>query len=122
MLKKGKGKIINIVSMTSFTGGYTVPAYTTSKGGLAQLTKACANEWSGKGINVNAIAPGYIDTDLNTALIADETRNRQISERIPAGRWGVPRDFAGIAVYMASDASNYMCGAIVPVCGAFLTR
>ncbi len=122
MLEKGKGKIINIVSMTSFTGGYTVPAYTTSKGGLAQLTKAFANEWSGRGINVNAIAPGYIDTDLNTALIADETRNRQISERIPAGRWGKPEDFAGIAVYMASDASDYMCGAIVPVCGAFLTR
>jgi 2-deoxy-D-gluconate 3-dehydrogenase len=122
MLKKGKGKIINVCSLTSLMGGYTIPAYTASKGGIAQLTKDLANEWSGRGVNVNGVAPGYTDTELNTGLLNDPVRYRQITERIPAGRWGVPADFEGIAVYMASDASDYMCGAIVPICGAYLTR
>jgi 2-deoxy-D-gluconate 3-dehydrogenase len=122
MLEKGKGKIINMASMLSFFGGYTVPAYAASKGGVAQLTKALSNEWAGRGVNVNAIAPGYMATNLNTNLINDETRNRQILERIPAGRWGVPDDLKGIVVFLASEASNYINGAIIPVDGGYMAK
>jgi 2-deoxy-D-gluconate 3-dehydrogenase len=120
MAKKNKGKIINIASLLSFFGGYTVPAYAASKGGVAQLTKAFSNEWASLGINVNAIAPGYMDTPLNTALIADKERNRKILARIPAGRWGTPEDLKGVAIFLASEASNYVNGAIIPVDGGYL--
>ena len=116
------GKIIQVASMLSFQGGVRVPSYTASKSGLAGLTKALANEWAGKGINVNAIAPGYFVTNNTEALRADETRSRQIMERIPAGRWGTPDDLAGVAVFLASAASDYMHGAIVPVDGGWLAR
>jgi 2-deoxy-D-gluconate 3-dehydrogenase len=116
------GKIINVASLLSFQGGVRVPSYTSAKSGLAGLTKALANEWAGKGINVNAIAPGYFRTNNTTALQADETRNRQILERIPAGRWGEPDDIAGAAVFLASRASDYMHGAVVPVDGGWLGR
>ncbi|HEY2357139.1 MAG TPA: 2-dehydro-3-deoxy-D-gluconate 5-dehydrogenase KduD [Phenylobacterium sp.] len=116
------GKIIQVASMLSFQGGVRVPSYTASKSGLAGLTKALANEWAAKGINVNAIAPGYFTTNNTEALRADETRSRQILERIPAGRWGLPEDLAGVAVFLASRASDYMHGAIVPVDGGWLAR
>jgi 2-dehydro-3-deoxy-D-gluconate 5-dehydrogenase len=122
MLKQGSGKIINIASLLSFQGGITVPAYAASKGGVAQLTKALANEWAGKGINVNAIAPGYMRTDNTRALQQDETRNRQILERIPAGRWGEPSDLAGAAVFLASSASDYVNGEILVVDGGWMGR
>jgi len=121
MLNKGKGKIINVASMLSFFGGYTVPAYAASKGGVAQLTKALSNEWAGRGVNVNAIAPGYMATSLNTALINDPARNEKILARIPAGRWGQPEDVKGIIVFLASEASNYINGAIIPVDGGYLS-
>ncbi len=116
------GKIINIVSLLSFQGGIRVPSYTASKSGLAGLTKLLCNEWAAKGINVNGIAPGYFATNNTTALRADETRNRQILDRIPAGRWGDPSDLAGAAVFLASRAADYMHGAIVPVDGGWLAR
>ena len=116
------GKIINIASLLSFQGGIRVPAYAASKGGVAQLTKAFANEWASKGIQVNAIAPGYIETDNTAALRADETRNRQILERIPAGRWGKPGDIAATAVFLASPAADYITGAILNVDGGWLAR
>ena len=116
------GKIINMASMLSFQGGITVPAYAASKGGVAQLTKALANEWARYGINVNAIAPGYIATEMNEALIADEVRNRQIVERIPAGRWGKPEDIVGGAIFLASHASDYVNGHILCIDGGWLTR
>ena len=116
------GKIIQVASMLSFQGGVRVPSYTASKSGLAGLTKALANEWAGRGINVNAIAPGYFVTNNTTALRADQTRSRQILERIPAGRWGAPEDLTGVAVFLASRASDYMHGAIVPVDGGWLAR
>lgn len=116
------GKIINIVSMLSFQGGIRVPSYTASKSGLAGLTKLLCNEWASKGINVNAIAPGYFATNNTEALRADETRNREILARIPAGRWGDPKDLAGAAVFLASRAADYMHGAIVPVDGGWLAR
>lgn len=122
MLKQGYGKIINIASMLSFFGGYTVPAYAASKGGVAQITKAFANEWACKGINVNALAPGYMDTDMNVALINDESRNTEILSRIPAKRWGKPEDMAGVACFLASHASDYLNGAIIPVDGGYLCR
>jgi len=117
-----RGKIINVASMLSFQGGVRVPSYTASKSGMAGLTKALANEWAPKGINVNAVAPGYFVTNNTEALRADETRSRQIMERIPAGRWGTPDDLAGVAVFLASRASDYMHGAIVPVDGGWLAR
>lgn len=120
--RNAPGKIINIASLLSFQGGITVPAYAASKGGVAQLTKALANEWAGKGINVNAIAPGYMRTDNTRALQADETRNRQILERIPAGRWGEPSDLAGAAVFLASAASDYIHGHVLVVDGGWLGR
>lgn len=120
MLKQGSGKIINVASMLSFFGGYTVPAYAASKGGVAQLTKALSNEWASKGINVNAIAPGYMATQMNTKLIEDEERNKKILARIPQGRWGTPEDVGGVAVFLASAASDYINGAIIPVDGGYL--
>ncbi|WP_296918576.1 SDR family NAD(P)-dependent oxidoreductase [Megasphaera sp.] len=122
MLTRKSGKIINVASMLSFFGGYTVPAYAASKGGVAQLTKALANEWAGKGLNINAIAPGYMTTDMNTKLIEDEVRQKEILDRIPAKRWGTADDMKGIAVFLASAASNYLNGAIIPVDGAYLVR
>ena len=122
MLKQGRGKIINIASMLSFQGGIRVPSYTASKSGVAGLTKLLANEWAAKGINVNGIAPGYIATNNTAALQADEVRNRQILERIPAGRWGQPSDLAGAAVFLASDASDYVHGHILAVDGGWLAR
>lgn len=122
MLTQGRGKILNIASLLSFQGGITVPAYAASKGGVAQLTKALANEWAGKGINVNAIAPGYMRTDNTKALQENETRNRQILERIPAGRWGEPSDLAGAAVFLASAASDYVSGEVLVVDGGWMGR
>ncbi|OAL71898.1 hypothetical protein A7D00_3930 [Trichophyton violaceum] len=123
LLSRGaSGAIINMGSLLSYQGGITVPAYAASKGGIAQLTKALSNEWAAKGIRVNAIAPGYIDTDMNTALIQDPVRNESISARIPAGRWGKPEDFKGIAVFLASDASAYVSGEMVNVDGGWMGR
>jgi len=123
MVKQEQGsKIVNIASVLSFQGGVFVPAYAASKGGVAQLTKALANEWAGKGINVNAIAPGYMRTDNTAALRGDATRNRQILDRIPAGRWGDPDDLAGPVVFLCSDASRYVHGHILCVDGGWLGR
>jgi 2-deoxy-D-gluconate 3-dehydrogenase len=122
MIPRGSGKIVNIASLLSFQGGIRVPAYAASKGGVAQLTKALANEWAAKGIQVNAIAPGYFATTNTEALQADETRNRQILERIPAGRWGQPEDLAGAALYLCSPASNYVTGTVVTVDGGWMGR
>jgi 2-deoxy-D-gluconate 3-dehydrogenase len=122
MIAKGRGKIVNIASMLSFQGGIRVPSYTASKSGVAGLTRLLACEWAAKGINVNAIAPGYIATGNTAALQADETRNRQIVERIPAGRWGDPSDLAGAAVFLASSASDYVNGHILAVDGGWLAR
>lgn len=119
---KTGGKIVNIASVLSFQGGLTVPAYAASKGGVAQLTKALANEWAKLGVGVNAIAPGYMRTDNTAALQKDETRNRQILERIPAGRWGEPSDLAGAAVFLSSAASDYLHGHILVVDGGWLGR
>jgi len=116
------GKIVNVASLLGFQGGLRVPSYTASKHALAGITKSLCNEWAAKGINVNALAPGYFRTNNTTALQADETRNRQILERIPAGRWGQPADIAGAAVFLASRAADYMHGAIVPVDGGWLAR
>jgi 2-deoxy-D-gluconate 3-dehydrogenase len=120
MAKQGQGKIINVASALSFFGGYTVPAYAASKGGVAQVTKAFSNEWAALGINVNAIAPGYMDTPMNVALVNDPARNSKILARIPAGRWGKPEDLKGVAVFLASEASNYLSGAVIPVDGGYL--
>src|SRR5579884_1073128 len=123
MLKRGaKGKIVNIASLLSFQGGILVPAYAAAKGGVAQLTKALANEWAGKGISVNAIAPGYMATDNTTALRNDPVRSRQILDRIPAGRWGEGKDLAGAAVFLCSSASDYVNGHILAVDGGWLGR
>ena len=122
MLEQGQGKIINVASMLSYFGGYTVPAYAASKGGVAQLTKALANEWAGRGVNVNAVAPGYMDTAMNTALVNDSVRNEQILARIPAGRWGTGEDMQGAVIFLASSYSDYINGAIIPVDGGFLSR
>jgi 2-deoxy-D-gluconate 3-dehydrogenase len=122
MLEAGYGKVINIASMLSFQGGIRVASYTASKSGIAGLTRLLANEWAGKGINVNAIAPGYIATSNTQALQADETRNREILARIPAGRWGQPSDIGGAAVFLAASASDYVHGAIIPVDGGWLAR
>ncbi|KAI5118829.1 hypothetical protein M0805_009407 [Coniferiporia weirii] len=117
-----RGKIINIASLLSFQGGFTVPAYAAAKHGVLGTTKALSNEWSSKGINVNCIAPGYIDTDMNTALINNPTRARQILERIPAGRWGTPADFEGAVVFLASAAADYVCGETITVDGGWMGR
>lgn len=123
MIERGTGgKIINIASLLAFQGGVTVPAYAASKGGVAQLTKALANEWAARGINVNAIAPGYMRTDNTAALQQDETRNRQILERIPAARWGEPDDLTGAAVFLSSPASDYLHGHVLVVDGGWMGR
>lgn len=123
MLERGVGgKIVNIASLLSFQGGILVPAYAAAKGGLAQLTKALANEWAAKGINVNAIAPGYMATDNTTALRSDPGRSRQLLERIPAARWGEPKDIAGAALFLCSAASNYVHGHVLAVDGGWLAR
>jgi 2-deoxy-D-gluconate 3-dehydrogenase len=122
MIAQGSGKIVNIASLLSFQGGIRVPSYAAAKSGVAGLTKALANEWAGKGVNVNAIAPGYIATNNTAALQADETRNRQILERIPAGRWGDPKDIAGAAVFLASPAADYVNGHVLAVDGGWLGR
>ena len=122
MIERGGGKILNIASLLSFQGGVTVPAYAAAKGGVAQLTKALANEWAARGINVNAIAPGYMRTDNTRALQQDETRNRQILERIPAGRWGEPSDLSGAAVFLCSAASDYVNGHVLVVDGGWMGR
>ena len=122
MISNGSGNILNIAPMLSYFGGYTVPAYAASKGGVAQLTKALSNEWASKGINVNAIAPGYMATEMNTKLIEDNSRNAEILSRIPAKRWGTPDDMAGTAVFLASAASDYLSGAIIPVDGGYLGK
>lgn len=117
-----RGSIINVASLLSFQGGITVPAYSASKGGVAQLTKALSNEWSSKGVTVNAIAPGYIATEMNTALINDESRATSILQRIPAGRWGNPDDFKGGIVYLASAASAYVSGEVLTIDGGWMGR
>jgi 2-deoxy-D-gluconate 3-dehydrogenase len=122
MLERGSGKIIFIASLLSFQGGILVPSYAASKGGVAQLVKALANEWAAHGVCVNAIAPGYIATDNTAPLRADPVRNRAILERIPAGRWGLPSDLAGAAVFLASRASDYVHGSILVVDGGWLGR
>lgn len=122
MISNGGGKIINLASMLSFFGGYTVPAYAAAKGGVAQLTKALANEWASKGICVNAIAPGYMATEMNTKLIEDPKRNTEILARIPMGRWGNEQDMKGIVIFLASRASDYLSGAVIPVDGGYLGR
>lgn len=122
MLARGSGKIINIASLLTFQGGITVPSYAAAKGGVGQLTKAFANEWASKGVNVNAIAPGYMDTDNTEALRNNPERSRQILERIPAARWGKPEDLAGAAVFLASSASDYVHGHILVVDGGWLNR
>jgi 2-deoxy-D-gluconate 3-dehydrogenase len=122
MIAQGRGKIINVASMLSFQGGIRVPSYTASKSGLAGLTRLLANEWAAKGVNVNAIAPGYMVTDNTTQLREDTKRNAEILARIPAGRWGDPSDIGGAAVFLASRASDYVNGAIIPVDGGWLAR
>lgn len=122
MLAQGHGKIINVASVLCFTGGITIPAYAASKGGVAQLTKALSNEWAGRRINVNAIAPGYMATEMTEALVGNPDREPLILARIPAGRWGVPDDVKGIVLFLASEASDYVHGAIIPVDGGFLGR
>jgi len=122
MLAQGKGKIINVASLLSFFGGFTVPAYAASKGGVMQLTKALSNEWAGLGVNVNAIAPGYMATEMNTALLADKGRNAEITARIPAHRWGTPDDMKGPLLFLASAASDYVDGVVLPVDGGYLGR
>jgi len=123
MLERGTGgKILNIASLLSFQGGILVPAYAAAKGGVAQLTKALANEWAPKGINVNAIAPGYMATDNTTALRSDPVRSKQILDRIPAARWGQPDDIAGAAIFLCSSASDYVHGHVLAVDGGWLAR
>ncbi|RUS46023.1 2-dehydro-3-deoxy-D-gluconate 5-dehydrogenase KduD [Cohnella sp. AR92] len=122
MLEQGSGKIINIASLLSFQGGINVPGYTASKHAVAGLTKALANEWAAKGVQVNAIAPGYMATDNTEALRNDENRSRQILERIPAGRWGLNTDLIGPAVFLASSASDYMSGHVLCVDGGWMAR
>jgi 2-deoxy-D-gluconate 3-dehydrogenase len=122
MIPRGKGKIVNIASLLSFQGGVIVPAYSASKGAVAQMTKALANEWAPFGINVNAIAPGYMATNNTKALRDDPARSKAILDRIPAGRWGTPGDVAGTAVFLASAASDYVNGHVLAVDGGWLAR
>jgi 2-deoxy-D-gluconate 3-dehydrogenase len=122
MLERGEGKIVNLASLLSFQGGATVPAYAASKGAVAQLTKALCNEWSSRGVNVNALAPGYMATDMNAALVADPVRMEQLSVRIPAGRWGQPEDVGNVVVFLASPAATYVHGQILAVDGGWLAR
>ena len=122
MVERGSGKIINMASMLSFLGGFNASAYAVSKAGIAQLTKSLSNEWAGRGVQVNAIAPGYMATEMNTDLLQDDVRLPQVNSRIPAGRWGGPDDLAGASVFLASAASDYVTGVILPVDGGYLAR
>lgn len=123
MMTHGGGKIINLASMLSFFGGFTVPAYAASKGAIAQYTKALGNEWASKNIQVNALAPGYMDTDMNTALTdVNNPRFKEITNRIPANRWGTGEDMKGPCLFLASSASDYLSGAVIPVDGGYLVR
>jgi 2-deoxy-D-gluconate 3-dehydrogenase len=122
MLEKGRGKIINIASMLSFQGGIRVPSYTASKSGVAGITRLLANEWGARGVNINAIAPGYVATDNTAQLRADPVRNQAILDRIPAARWATPEDLGGAAVFLASSASDYVNGHILAVDGGWLAR
>lgn len=122
MLKVGYGKIINISSIMSYFGGVTIPAYSASKGGVAQLTKAMSNDWAGRGIRVNAIAPGYIVSPMTESIINDKTRSEEIVARTPIGRWGTPEDLKGIAVFLASRESDFITGAVIPVDGGYSAR
>lgn len=123
MLRQGSGKIINIASMTSFFGSEMIPAYSASKGGVMQLTKALSNEWAQKGINVNAIAPGYMETKLTSDMKAkNPAQYEEITRRIPAHRWGRAEDLQGTVIFLSSDASNYISGAIIPVDGGYLGK
>jgi 2-deoxy-D-gluconate 3-dehydrogenase len=122
MLERGEGKIVNLASLLSFQGGATVPAYAASKGAVAQLTKALCNEWSSRGVNVNALAPGYMETEMNAALLADPVRFEQLSVRIPAGRWGRPEDVGNVVVFLASPAAAYIHGQVLAVDGGWLAR
>jgi 2-dehydro-3-deoxy-D-gluconate 5-dehydrogenase len=122
MVARGHGKIINVASLLSFQGGLTVPSYAAAKGGVAQITKSLANEWASKGVNVNAIAPGYMKTDNTKPLVEDPVRYRQITERIPAGRWGEPSDLQGPVVFLASKASDYLNGHVMVVDGGWMGR
>jgi 2-deoxy-D-gluconate 3-dehydrogenase len=122
MIKRGGGKIINISSIMSIFGGITIPAYAASKGGVSQLTKSLSNDWAGKGICVNAIAPGYIDTKLNTSLISDQKRSAEVMLRTPVKKWGKPNDIKGAAIFLASDASNFVTGTTITVDGGYSAR
>jgi 2-deoxy-D-gluconate 3-dehydrogenase len=122
MLPRQRGKIIFVASALSFTGGITVAPYAAAKSGVAGLTRALSNEWAPKGLQVNALAPGYIHTAMTEALVQDPERSREILARVPAGRWGEPEDLAGAAVFLASAASDFVSGAILPVDGGFLAR
>ena len=122
MIEQGRGKIINIASMLSFQGGIRVPSYTASKSGIAGITRLLANEWANKGLNINAIAPGYMATDNTAPIRADEAREKAILDRIPAARWGLPADLGGTAVFLAASASDYVNGAVIPVDGGWLAR
>lgn len=122
MVAQGSGKIVNTGSMLSFIGGYNATAYAASKGAIAQLTKSLSNEWAASGVQVNAIAPGYMDTDMNADLKKDPVRYPQVSARIPAGRWGTLQDLHGIAVFLSSRASDYVTGTVIPVDGGYLAR
>jgi 2-dehydro-3-deoxy-D-gluconate 5-dehydrogenase len=122
MIERGSGKIVNLASLLSFQGGLTVPAYAASKGAVAQLTKALCNEWSSHGVNVNAVAPGYMATEMNTALLADPARLAKLSARIPAGRWGRPEDVGNVVVFLASPAAGYIHGQVLAVDGGWLAR
>ena len=122
MLERGEGKIVNLALLLSFQGGLTVPAYAASKGAVAQLTKALCNEWSSQGVNVNAIAPGYMATEMNAALLADPDRLAALPARIPSGRWGQPDDVGDVAVFLASAASGYVHGQVLAVDGGWTAR
>jgi 2-deoxy-D-gluconate 3-dehydrogenase len=122
MLDRGRGKVINLASLLSFQGGIQVAGYAASKGAVAQLTKALCNEWASCGVNVNAIAPGYLETEMTEALFVDPVRNEQISVRIPAGRWGRPDDIVGPVVFLASSAADYVHGVVMPVDGGWMAR
>lgn len=122
MLERGEGKIVNLASLLSFQGGMTVPAYAASKGAVAQLTKALCNEWASRGVNVNAVAPGYMATEMNAALLADPVRLEQLSTRIPAGRWGQPEDIGDVVVFLASPAAGYVHGQVLAVDGGWMAR
>lgn len=122
MIAQKRGKIINIASMTAFVGGYSIPAYTASKAGVAQLTKALSNEWAQYGLNINAIAPGYMLTELSRPLVTDREKSKEILARIPAGRLGAPSDLIGTAVFLSSSASDYLNGTVIPVDGGYLAK